>query len=176
MVKAGCVRCNIKTNGRLFISGETGGLTGGVCKARRGVDAADIGSEKKGQTEISFGQDYLIKDQIEVCERDIEKIKAGLQQTEAKIKQSVNNPAALNAARAYKVKLMKLLEQINLKVFTLREKFEEHHDSEVRVRGTVYPGVVLESHNRYFEVNRRRGGVVFYFDRGTGQIREKPLG
>jgi hypothetical protein len=39
----------------------------------------------------------------------------------------------------------------------------------------VYPGVVLESHNRYFEVNRRRSGVVFYFDRETGQIREKPL-
>ncbi|MDR2134225.1 MAG: FapA family protein, partial [Treponema sp.] len=175
-VKAGCVRCNIKTNGRLLISGETGRFAGGVCKARRGIDAAGIGSEKDGRTEISFGQDYLIKDQIEVSERDIEKIKAGLRQTEAKLKQSASNPAALNAARAYKVKLLKLLEQLNLKVFTLREKFEEHHESEVRVRGTVYPGVVLESHNRYFEVSRQRGGVVFYFDRETGQIREKALG
>ncbi|MDR1318677.1 MAG: FapA family protein, partial [Treponema sp.] len=174
-VKAGCLRCNIKTNGRLLISGETGRLAGGVCKARRGVDTADIGSEKASQTEISFGQDYLIQDQIEVSERDIEKIKAGLQQTEAKLKQVAGDPAALNAARAYKVKLMKLLEGLNLKVFTLREKFEEHYDSEVRVRGTVYPGVVLESHNRYFEVNRRRSGVIFYFDRETGQIREKPL-
>jgi uncharacterized protein (DUF342 family) len=174
-VKAGCLRCNIKTNGRLLITGETGKLIGGVCKARRGVDTADIGSEKASQTEISFGQDYLIKDQIEVSERDIEKIKAGLQQTEIKIKQAAGDPAALNAARAHKVKLMKLLEGLNLKVFTLREKFEEHYDSEVRVRGTAYPGVVLESHNRYFEISRQRNGVVFYFDRETGQIREKPL-
>jgi uncharacterized protein (DUF342 family) len=70
---------------------------------------------------------------------------------------------------------MKLLEQHNLKVFTLREKFEEHHESEIQVRGNVYPGVVLESHGRYYEVNHMRGGVVFYFDSGTGQIKEKNI-
>jgi uncharacterized protein (DUF342 family) len=174
-VKAGCVRCNIKTNGRLFISGETGKIAGGVCKARQGLEAFSIGSDKGGRTEISFGQDYLIKDQIEVSEREISKIKAALAAIEEKIKQAADKPAVLNASRAEKVKMMKLLEQLNLKVFTLREKFEEHHESEVRVRGTIYPGVVLESHGRYFEVSRERSAVVFYFDRETGQIRERPL-
>ncbi|MDR0623405.1 MAG: FapA family protein [Treponema sp.] len=174
-VKNGCVRCNIKTNGKLIISGETGKLTGGVSRARLGVNVHDLGSAKGGQTEISFGQDYLIKDQIEVTEEKIGKVKTGLKQIDLKIKQAEKSPALLNAARAEKVKLLKFLEQLNLRVFTLREKFEEHYESEVRVRGAVYPGVVLESHGRYYEVRQARSGAVFFFDRKTGRITEREI-
>ncbi|QQO09669.1 flagellar assembly protein A [Breznakiella homolactica] len=174
-VKNGCVLCNIKTNGKLVLTGEKGRLVGGVCKARRGVDAASIGTEQGTRTEISFGQDYLIKDQIEVTEREIEKLKTHLLAIDKKIKQSEHIPAALSAARAEKVKYMKLLEQYGLRVFNLREKFEEHQESEIRVRGTIYPGVVMESHDRYYEVKQKRSRVVFYFDRELGRIQERPL-
>jgi uncharacterized protein (DUF342 family) len=175
-IKQGCTLCNIKTNGKLLISGEEGKLAGGVCKARYGVNAAHIGSEQGSRTEISFGQDYLVKDQIEAAEREIEKIKGGLIQVDKKIKQAAGIPPALEAARGEKVKLMKLLEQANLKVFTLREKFEEHFESEVRIRGTVYPGVVMESHDRYYEVTQKRSRVIFYFDRESGRIKEREGG
>jgi hypothetical protein len=33
----------------------------------------------------------------------------------------------------------------------------------------------MESHGRYYEVNRTRTGVVFYFDRATGRIMEREL-
>jgi uncharacterized protein (DUF342 family) len=174
-VKSGCVLCNIKTNGRLILSGEKGRLVGGICKARRGVDAASIGSEQGNRTELSFGQDYLVKDQIEVSEREIEKIRAQILETDAKIKEVLHREAALNEARAAKVRLLKLLEQYNLRVFNLREKFEEHHESEIRVRGAVFPGVVMESHDRYYEVKQKRSQVIFYFDREQGRIKEKPL-
>jgi uncharacterized protein (DUF342 family) len=174
-VKSGCVRCNIKTNGKLLVAAEDGKLVGGVCKARLGVNAGDIGSEQGNQTEISFGQDYLIKDQIEVTDEEIEKVRAALEKVDEKIKQVIRIPLSLDAARAEKVKLMKLLEQLNLKVFTLRERFEEHHDSEVRIRGTVYPGVVMESHDRYYEIKQARSKVIFYFDRESGRIKEKHL-
>jgi uncharacterized protein (DUF342 family) len=174
-VKEGCALCNIKTNGKLLILGEKGRLTGGVCKARYGVEAVDIGSGQRTMTEISFGQDYLVKDQIEAAEREIEKIKAALVEVEKQIQVSARIPSALEAARTEKVRLMKLREQANLKVFTLREKFEEHFESAVLVRGAVYPGVVMESHDRYYEVTQKRQGVVFYFDRESGRIKDKPL-
>ncbi|MDR2069592.1 MAG: FapA family protein [Spirochaetaceae bacterium] len=174
-VKNSCVSCNIKTNGLLWLAEESGILVGGVCKARHGINAANIGSEQRKQTEISFGQDYLVKDQIEVIEGELEKIKLKLSQVEQKITEAAQTPAALNAARAEKVRLMRLLEQNNLKIFTLREKFEEHQPSEVRVRGTIYPGVVMESHDRYYEITRKRSQVIFYFDRESGRIQEKGL-
>ncbi|MDR2111151.1 MAG: FapA family protein, partial [Spirochaetaceae bacterium] len=174
-VKNSCLSCNIKTNGLLWLAEETGSLAGGVCKARHGINAANIGSEQRKQTEISFGQDYLVKDQIEVIEGEIEKIKLKLSQVEEKITEAAHIPPALNAARAEKVRLMQLLEQHKLKIFTLREKFEEHQPSEIRVRGTIYPGVVMESHDRYYEITRERSRVIFYFDRELGRIQEKEL-
>jgi uncharacterized protein (DUF342 family) len=174
-VKDSCLSCNIKTNGLLWLADETGSLAGGVCRARRGIHAAHIGSKQKKQTEISFGQDYLVKDQIEVTEGEIEKIKVKLAQIEEKIKQPEKTAPALNAARAEKAKLMRILEEHRLKIFTLREKFEEYQPAEIRVRGTIHPGVVMESHDRYYEITRERSQVIFYFDRESGRIQEKKL-
>jgi uncharacterized protein (DUF342 family) len=171
----GSIASHIKTNGKLSITSGNGKLMGGVCQARCGIDAVDIGSEKAVRTEISFGQDYLIKDQIAVVEEEIFRVKEELTKTDEKIKAVLKIPSALDMARAEKIKLMKRLEQLNFKVFTLREKFEEHHDSEIRIRGTVHPGVIIESHDRYYEVHQTRSGVSFYFDRESGRIKERPL-
>ena len=172
----GSILSKIRTNGKLFVASETGKMAGGFCQARYGVDAANIGTDKGLRTEISFGQDYIIKDGIAACEENITKIKNALSKTEEKISNVLGSKLPLpDDLRVEKIRLVKLLEQENLKVFNLREKFEEHYDSEVRSRGTVYPGVVIESHNRYYEVKQMRSRVVFYFDRESGRIKEKPL-
>ena len=116
-----------------------------------------------------------MKDQIEMLEWELEKVNAALKRIEERITAAGANPAILDAARAEKVKGLKMREQLNMKLFTLREKFEIHHESELRIRGPVHPWVVMESHGRYYEVNQRRTCVIFYFDRATGQIRERGL-
>ena len=174
-VKNGCLQCQVKTNGKLRLMGEKGNLVGGVCRARSGVEATNVGSERGSRTEISFGQDYLIKDQIESIEREIDKVKGLLTEIDRKMQAMERSGANLDAARAEKVRVMKHIEKQGLKLFTLREKFEEHNESEVRVRGSVYPGVVMESHGRYFEVKQKKSQVIFFFDREVGRIQEKPL-
>jgi hypothetical protein len=174
-VKNGCLQCQVKTNGKLRLLGEKGNLIGGVCRARMGIEAANIGSERGTRTEISFGQDYLVKDQIESIEREIDKVKAALVELEKRLKAMEAAGSNLDAIRTEKVRFMKHMEKLGLKLFTLREKFEEHNESEVRIRGSVFPGVVMESHGRYFEVKQKKSMVVFYFDRQVGRIQEKPL-
>ncbi|MCL2319008.1 MAG: FapA family protein [Treponema sp.] len=173
----GSILSAIKTNGKLYISSASGKLSGGVCQARQGIDAGDIGSEKGVRTEISFGQDYLLKDQIGVCEEEIAKTRRSLSEIEEKVKSALQKKLPLSGdVLKEKIRLVKLLEQLNLKNFTLREKFEEHHESEICIRGTVFPGVVIESHDRYYEVQQKRSRVIFYFDRESGRIKERPLG
>jgi uncharacterized protein (DUF342 family) len=168
-----CLSCSIKTNGRVLSQGR---LSGGVCKARKGVQASELGDEENTHTEISFGQNYLVQDQIDAAEREIEKIRTALAKTDAQIKENAGrNSARLESARLEKVRLLKMEEHYKLKVFALREKFEEHFESELRISGMVHPGVVMESHGRYYEINEKRQGVVFYFNRETGHIMEKPL-
>ncbi len=174
-IKNGCMQSQVKTNGKLRLLGEKGHLIGGVCRARFGVEAMNIGAERGTRTEISFGQDYLVKDQIEVSERELDRIKTALTESDKKIQAAMGSQFSLDSARAEKVKLMKLMEKHGMQLFTLHEKFEEHHESEVRVRGNVFPGVVLESHGRYFEVKQKKSQVVFYFDREVGRILDKAL-
>jgi uncharacterized protein (DUF342 family) len=174
-LKKGAILSSIKTNGKLFIAADNGKLSGGICYARYGVDAADIGSEKGMPTEISFGQDYLVKDQIHACEDEIAKISGDLSAAEEKIDNLLKSKTPLSeSVTLEKVRLIKLLEQLKLKLFNLKEKFEEHNESEIRIRGSIFPGVIIESHNRYYEVKQKRSQVIFYFDRETGRIKEKP--
>ena len=173
-LKKGSINSTIKTNGKLFVTAENGKISGGVCQARHGIDTVYMGSEKGPRTEVSFGQDYVVKEQIGVYEEEIAKLKRKLSETEEEIQKLVQNKAALpDKVREEKIRLVKLLEQLNLKVFALREKFEEHNESEVRIRGTIFPGVVIESHNRYYEIKQKRDKVIFYFDRKSGTIKAK---
>jgi len=174
-IKNRCIACNVKTNGKLILSELEGILAGGVIRARHGISTAELGGDNYGDTQISFGQDYLIKDQIEAAEQELANINAALVKAEKDIQEAAGHPILLEAAGAEKVRLLKLREQNSLKLFTLREKFEEHHESAVTVKGTIHPGVVMESHGRYYEVTEKRKGVAFSFDQKTGRIVEKKL-
>jgi uncharacterized protein (DUF342 family) len=174
-LKSGCVLCNVKTNGRLVVTGEKGSLIGGLCRARQGVDVAILGSENYAKTEVSFGQDYLIADQIDAEEREIEKLKSLIIQSDRTMADLEKAGAGLDLIRQDKIKMIKLLEKRTHRIFDLREKFEAHVASEVRIRGTVFPGVIIESHNRFYEVRAKKSKVVFLFDQQMGRIIERPL-
>ena len=83
--------------------------------------------------------------------------------------------AHLVKARKQKVMLMKSLEKKGVRLFTLREKFEEHFKSEIIIRGTVYPGVIFESHGRYYDVKNEKKNIRIYFEEETGRIEDEPL-
>ncbi|MDR2470549.1 MAG: FapA family protein, partial [Treponema sp.] len=153
-----CVDCTVKTNGRLVLSGRGAFLSGGVCRARRGISAAELGSPEGGATEVSFGQDYLIKDQIEAEERNLARLRSALLRA---------------GSGAERDRLLKKQERHSLKLFALREKFDEHHDSAVTITGFIHPGVVIESHGRYYNITEQRRNAAFTFDEETGRIVER---
>ncbi len=106
---------------------------------------------------------------------EIERLKALILQTDKRMKDLERSGFALDEVRQDKTKLLKLIEKRSLRVFDFRERFEEHHESAVVVRGVVHPGVVLESHNRFLEIQSRKERVAFTFDVQLGRIVEKPL-
>jgi uncharacterized protein (DUF342 family) len=150
---------------------------GGKVRARKGMSVMNLGSETGMKTEVSFGQDYLIMDQIELQEKEIQKAKDALSKIDFTMKklESQGLRESLEKARAEKLKYLKVMEKRSLQLFTLRERFEEHFPAEVKVRGTLYPGVLFETHGRFLEVTEKKKGVIIYFDQATGHIKEKPL-
>lgn len=175
--KNSCLRCKIKCNGKLLLIGDKGNLIGGNTKTTGGIDVGNLGNDKGIKTEVSFGQNYLIQDRIELEEKEVEKIKAQIIKLDLTMHQleKERNKAKLNNVRQQKVKMMKIMEKRGVRLFTLRERFEEHFPSEIKIRGTIYPGVILESHGRYHEITSEKKNLIITFNLQTGKIEETPI-
>lgn len=170
-----CFMCVVKTNGLLSVQGHHGVLVGGSIHAARGCVVQNLGAEKTIRTVISFGQDYLIKDAIEVHEKEIQENTRLIKEFDEKLKMGGLSSEVIDDTRKQKVKLIKRNSALQLKIFNLKENFEFHIPSSIKVLGTIYPGVVLESHGRYFEVFEKQSKVEFKFDEIHGNIVSIPI-
>lgn len=177
IVSRALMNCRVKCNGRLEFSGKEGKLIGGVMKLKDGLICKDVGNERGTDTVISFGQDYLVENQIEQVQTEIRKIQEYIDKTDAMMTELENKGASarLIIVRQKKVDALKMLEKKNLRIFLLREKFERHFESEVRITGTAWPGVVFESHGRLIKVEEPLNSVSIMFNREIGRLERKPL-
>ena len=141
--------------------------------------ARHVGSEERIPTAISFGQDYLAEDRIRLETQAIERVRGQVARLDAALSRvGSRDPARklkVEGLSRAKVKRLRALERLTVRLFGLREKFEAHFPSEVVVEGTLYPGVVFESHGRSLEVDSLRTGVVVSFNQRAGQLEIKPL-
>ncbi|MFO8063244.1 MAG: flagellar assembly protein A [Spirochaetota bacterium] len=174
-LKSGCMHSSVKCNGTLRMHSDRGSVVGGTVRVRKGLEAQSLGSSRGVPTTISFGQDYLIADRIEKEEKQIEELKLKITNTDVTMREEAENREKLEELRKEKKKMLKSIEQRSVRLFTLREKFEEHFPSEIRVNGTVYPGVTIESHGRTMEFTAPQKGVLISFNEETGRITQAPL-
>ena len=176
-VKNAIFGCKVKCNGRLRLITDKGYLVGGRIQAREGIEAANIGSLSGTRTEVSFGQDYLISDRIETEEREIEKIKQRLVKIEPDMRmlEKDGKKKELTKLRMEKVKMMKILEKRGMRVFTLKERFEQHFSGEIVIRGDVFPGVVFESHGRTLEITKKDSSLKIIFNQENGMLEKVPM-
>jgi uncharacterized protein (DUF342 family) len=132
-----------------------------------------VGTPRGAKTHVSFGQDYLIADLIEKEETEIEKVKRRITEVDLsmrKLEKEGSSSDDLQRFRKEKVQLLKLMEKRGLRLFTLRERFEQHFPSKVVVTGEVHAGTVFESHGRTYEITRPRKAIAVEFNSETGNI------
>jgi len=177
IIQQSALNCIFKCNSRVVQKKKEGTIAGGKIKSKFGLDVYNLGHPSKKETVISFGQDYLVEDQIIVEEKEIEKIRQAIV-TMDRLMLKYSSPAyrrELDAVRKKKVVLMKLLEKHGRKLIFLRDKFEAHFPSEVVIRGTLFPGVLIESHGRVFEATDKKEAIRITFNVMSGKIEEAPL-
>lgn len=173
--KNSLVHCQVKTNGKLRMIGDKCSIVGGRVRAREGLVTFNLGSERGVKTLVEFGQNYLIADKIESEEREMEKLKREITRIDLAMKDAERSGdrGALDGLHARKLGMLKALEKRGLRIFTYRERFEEHHESQIVVSGTLFPGVVIETHGRTMEITEPRKNVVIAFSPETGRIEER---
>lgn len=173
--KNSLVHCTVKSNGKVRMIGDKCRIVGGFVRAREGLETHDLGSDRGVKTIVEFGQNYLIADRIESEEREMEKLKKEIARIDLKMQgaERSGDKANLNAMHRRKLQLLKLLEKRGLRVFTYRERFEEHHESEVVVKGTLHPGVVIQTHGRTLEITSPKKNTILSFHPESGRIEER---
>jgi uncharacterized protein (DUF342 family) len=169
--------CTFRVNGKIFQKAPGGGLQGGLTKVRLGLDVMNLGSPSGHPTVVSFGQDYLVEDQIQAEVKETDKLREAIVQLDVMMRKltSPSDQERLAATRQKKVLLMKMLDKRNLKLINLRDKFDLHVPSEIVVRETLFPGVTIESHGRVYESQARKASLRLVFNEQTGRIEEQPL-
>jgi uncharacterized protein (DUF342 family) len=170
--------CTFRVNGKIIQKTTEGGVQGGSARVRLGLDVMNLGSPSGHPTLVSFGQDYLVEDQIQAEVKETDKLREAivkLDQFMTKLT-SPSDREKLNGARQQKVLMMKMLDKRNLKLINLRDKFDLHVPSEILVHETLFPGVTIESHGREYEAKSRLTSVKIIFSEQTGRIEVSPLG
>ena len=177
-LRSSCLRCSVKSNGKVLLDPSKGDFVGGDVRAREGMVVRNLGSERGVRTEVSFGQNYLVADRIEKEEAELARLKERSQEVASAITRAERagvRSAERDELHTEKVRLLKAIEAKSFRLFTLRESLEEHTPSEIVVSGTVFPGVVFESHGRYYDIKTEKQRVIIRFNEKLGQIEERPL-
>jgi uncharacterized protein (DUF342 family) len=174
-----CLRCTVKCNGSITLESERGSVIGGQIYCRQGLNAMNVGSERGVTTDVFFGQDVLVQDQLEREQRQTERLQSRNLEIDRELRNLErtysSDLASIQRLREEKRRNLQLLQLHSKRIFILRERFEQHFPSEIVVRGVIYPGTVLRSHGRERSIERALREVVFYFDTRSGRIEQKAL-
>ena len=172
------MNCRVKCNGKLEIPGGDGRVIGGSMKLKDGLVCADVGNQRGTETLVSFGQDYLVENQIDQVQKELVKIQDFLNKTDEMMADLEKKPGSgkkLIMIRQKKVDALKMQEKKNMRLFLLREKFERHFESEVKVTGTAWPGTTFESHGRLIKVEDPIKSIRISFNSEKGRLEKKPI-
>ncbi|MGO9310460.1 MAG: flagellar assembly protein A, partial [Spirochaetia bacterium] len=180
-LKGACLRCRVKCNGKLLLDSEKGSLVGGEVKARQGIVVQNLGSPAGTHTLVWFGQDFMLKDQIDREEGELATFAKRVAEIDAEMKNfqkealagRPTDREALSHMRTEKAQLLNAIEQRKQNLAGLNETFNTHCPSEILVRGTLFPGVVIESHGKRWETRTEKNMITLMYDQGEGKITEK---
>lgn len=60
-----------------------------------------------------------------------------------------------------------------MRLFLLREKFELHFPSEIRITGTAWPGTTFESHGRLLKIDSPARSIRVIFNPEKSRLERK---
>ena len=170
---AACVLNSVvKTRGKLEL-GEKGILAGGQIHALDGADMFQIGTPTGPQTELYLGLDFLGMEHILWIRERTKELHAQLTKVDSAIPYGGHRVADLKeAAKKLRVEIIQLTE-------TAREqlmKLGQNEEATLTVRGSVYPGTLVEICHMRFVVTQKLTAVRFSLDKRKGIIAVTALG
>ena len=170
-LKGACLRCNV-TCGKLALDSEKGNLVGGEVRARGGIVVQNVGSPAGTRTLVWFGQDFMAREEIDHLQEEIAVFEKRLTELDERARELQKSTAgaptadrmAIARIRVEKLQVVTALEERRSRLGELNAAAEAPCPSQVVVRGTIYPGTVIESHGKRWETRAEKNMITLAYD------------
>ena len=170
-LKGACLRCNVVC-GKLILDSEKGNLVGGEVRARGGIVVQNLGSPAGTRTLVSFGQDFLAREEADHLLAEVSVLEKRLTEIDDRVKElqksgkagAAQDRMAIARIRVEKLHVVNGLEERRARLAELNLALEARIPSEIVVRGTFYPGAVIESHGKRWETLEEKHMITLAYD------------
>ena len=144
--------------------GQTGNIIGGITIAGTYVHAQSLGNENTTRTDITIGADTQLHQMIKKQQESIEETNGRLEKVKQGITALVRIQLKLGKLPADKAKILEELKKARISLEAQQsdqeihlEELQNHAEilrekAEVKVRGTIFPGVRLHYQSHHFPV------------------------
>lgn len=160
---------NIYCRGKISAIQGRGVIAGGEAVAFSEIECNILGAAGISNFLVKVGTDYLIEKQLVEKEQEYEKINMAilkanevLSQVNLKSKEALANPKVL--------KLLEYQKELLIRRDTLFQEIEDlkkrlkYPKPRIRVKGTVFEGVVIQIYGKKIRVKERLESVVFFIE------------
>ncbi len=188
-LRESCVLCQVTCGGKLILETERGHLVGGRVRAYKGVVAQNIGSAVGVHTVVQFGEDFLLQEKFTRDQRVMDALQKKLTDLDTVLRQvvkaveaaktggtgggvSVAVPKNLREMQLQRRTLIKRVEEMKVSLAAMHEKLRQPVPATVEVRGTLFPGTILECRGKRYEVTTPKNMITLRFDPAQGKIVE----
>jgi hypothetical protein len=161
----------VKTRGKVVL-GEKGIVAGGQIHSLSGLDVFQIGTPTGPRTELHLGLDFQGMEKILWIRERSKELHAQLKKVDAAIPYGGTRVRELMAAaKKIRVEIVQLTETARKQLVSLGQD----ETAAVVVRGSVFPGTLVEICHVQFLVTQKMSKVRFFLDKKKGTVGVEPL-
>jgi len=164
-VQTGILHSVVNTHESLQM-GDKSVIVGGKITALNGVVASQVGTGVGVRTEIHCGVDYTVEQKLLWVKEKMKSVSEKRARVDERIKRGDKDPRL----GEIKEKLELGVHHLNRSARDLVGRLNKNQKADVKVRGTLYPGVYVEICNIGFVNTRERSGVRLHLDKNGDKI------
>lgn len=174
----------VSVGGSIEVTGDKGNIVGGDVHSFRGIQVPFVGNSMAALTKLTVGTNPLISHEIEEIQEQLDELTGKLKQVEQAISMLADRRLAAGGqldpkSQAMLDKLQVAQQQLEPQIKTLKEQLVESESksvefkaAKIRVKETIYPGVVISFRDRMQYKTQDELQCVAFFEEnaeiGTG--------
>ncbi|MCA1753729.1 MAG: FapA family protein [Spirochaeta sp.] len=152
------------------VMGDTGKIVGSEIRAVEGVTAHQVGNSAEIPTTIVCGVDFIVERMLSQMQEQHQQLMTRVQALRVQFSDDPRQKLAAQI-RAFETRAREL----SNKMAGMIDRLDRNESAELRVLGTIYPGVRITICRAQLAITEKKPAVVYSLDRVSGRIVESKI-